>query len=207
MRYLMLAATTTLLFTQAALAMDFTPPTTDLSKAHTGKYVMDASHASVLFNLSHLGYSHYFGRFNKLEGTLQFDNKAPEKSKLEVTINMNSVDTNNEKLQAELVSKSWFDAAQYPKATFVSTKIEKTSDSTGKVTGDLTLHGVTKPVVLDVTFNGAGTRPIMNTDAMGFSATTTIKRSDFNVSNYVPMVGDAVTLTIEAEFEYKPDAK
>ncbi|MFZ8393361.1 YceI family protein, partial [Staphylococcus aureus] len=76
MRRILLATAATALFATAAFAMDFTPPSTDLAKAHTGKYVMDASHANVIFNLSHLGYSHYFGRFNKLEGTLVFDNKA-----------------------------------------------------------------------------------------------------------------------------------
>lgn len=204
MRRFLLVTAAALTLSSAALAMDFTPPSTDLSKAHTGRYTIDPSHANVLFNLSHMGYSHYFGRFNKLEGTLDFDNAKPENSKLNVTIYINSIDTNNSKLQAELVSKNWFDADQFAKATFTSTSIQKTSDTTGKVTGDLTLHGVTKPVTLDVTFNGAGTKPIVNSDALGFSATGSFKRSDFGISQYVPLVGDDVALTIEAEFDYKP---
>ena len=175
-----------------------------LDKAVSATYQLDKTHANVIFNLAHMGMSRYFGRFNALDGKLEFDAKAPEKSKLNITVNMNTVDTNNDTLESELKDKDWFDTAKYPTATFTSTKVEKLSDSKGKVTGDLTLHGVTKPVTLDVTFNGAGQHPMMKgVDMLGFSATTSIKRSEFGVSKYIPMVGDDVTLTIEAEFHHK----
>lgn len=179
-------------------------PGTDLSKATSGVYEIDPSHTNVIWGINHMGFSTYYGRFNKIEGTLNFDAKAPEKSKLDVTINPASVDTNNEKLQAELVSPQWFDTAKYPRITFVSTKIEKLNATGGKVTGDLTLHGVTKPVTLDVTFNGVGANPIMKVEQLGFAAKGKIKRSDFNVSQYLPMVGDEVELTIASELHLKP---
>ena len=116
-------------------------------------------------------------------------------------------DTNLAELVKKLVGADWFDAAKFPSATFVSTKVEKTSATKGKVTGDLTIHGVTKPVVLDVTFNGAGQNPIAAVPQLGFSATTKIKRSDFGVAQYIPMVGDEVTLTIESEFQLPADTK
>ena len=169
--------------------------------------MIDNSHTNVLFGLSHMGFSQYYGRFNVITGTLEFDAKAPEKSKLDVKIDIASIDTNSAELEKKLVGADWFDAAKFPSATFVSTKVEKTSATKGKVTGDLTIHGVTKPVVLDVTFNGAGQNPIAAVPQLGFSATTQIKRSDFGVAQYVPMVGDEVTLTIESEFQLPADTK
>ncbi len=198
----LLLASSAITFTSAC-ALAFDAPTTNLEKTSSGVYEIDPSHTNVLFGIAHMGFSHYYGRFNTIEGKLTFDAKAPEKSKLEVTIPIASIDTNNEKLETELKSKDWFDAAKYPRATFVSTKIEKLSDSTGKVTGDFTLHGVTKPVTLDVTFNGAGMNSFMNSEELGFSATGTIKRSDFGISAYIPMVGDDVALTIETEMHLK----
>ena len=94
----------------------------------------------------------------------------------------------------------FLNSSQYPKINFVSTKVERLTEATGKVHGDLTLHGVTKPVTLDVTLNGAKTHPMRGGGALGFSASTTFKRSDFGVKNMVPMVGDEVTVLIEAEF-------
>ena len=178
-------------------------PKSLLDKATSGTYSIDPTHTNVLFSLSHLGFSNYYGRFDTIAGNLVFDAKDPEKSKLDVTIDVASIDTNNEKLQGELKGPQWFDAAKFPTATFTSTSIEKLSPTSGKVTGNLTLHGVTKPVTLDVTLNGAGSNPIMKVEELGFSAKTTISRSDFGVSQYVPMVGDNVTLIIESELHLK----
>lgn len=195
--------TVTAIALTSACALAFAPPSTALDKTPSGQYVLDASHTSVIFNLSHLGFSHYFGRFNTVEGTLEFNATAPEKSTLAVSIDIASIDTNNAELEGKLKSPEWFDATKFPKATFTSTKIEKLTDGTGKLTGNLTLHGVTKPVLLDVTFNGAGTNPFSATQALGFSAHGTIKRSDFGIAAYLPAVGDVVTLTIETEFHHK----
>lgn len=199
-RFLMIL-TATALIAGSACSLVFAAPSTDLSKAQSGTYMLDKEHANILFNLSHLGFSHYFGRFNSMDGTLTFDAKAPENSKVNISVDVGSIDTNNAKLEGELKSSQWFDTPQFPNATFSSTRIEKLSETTGKVYGDLTLHGVTKPIVLDVTFNGAGTNPVaMDKVMLGFSGQTSIKRSEFGISQYIPMVGDEVTLTIEAEF-------
>lgn len=195
--------TTSAIALTSACALAYDAPATTLDKTTSGTYAIDPSHTNVLFSLSHMGFSHYYGRFNKVDGSLTFDAKAPEKSKLSVTVDVASIDTNNEKLQGELKSAQWFDAAKFPTATFTSTKIEKLSATKGKVTGDFTLHGVTKPVTLDVTFNGTGINPIANSEELGFSAKGTIKRSEFGITQYVPMVGDDVTLTIETELHLK----
>ena len=202
-RSVFFTATAAALIAGSACSLVFAAPTTDLTATPAGTYKLDTAHANVIFNLSHLGFSRYFGRFNTMEGSLVFDPKEPEKSSVSITVDVGSIDTNNAKLEGELKSTQWFDALQFPKATFVSKKIEKLTASTGKIYGNLTLHGISQPVILDVTFNGAGKNPIMNVDELGFSAQTTIKRSDFGISNYIPMVGDDVTLTIEAEFQHK----
>lgn len=211
MRHFLLATTATvlLLTTPAAFAENVMPkpPTTDLSTLKSGLYTLDASHTTLLFNVGHMGFSNYFGRFNKLSGTLQFDARAPENSKLAITIDMTSIDTNNEKLEGELKSSQFFDTANFPTATFVSTAIEPTGPTTGKVTGNLTLHGVTRPVVLNVTFNGGGQNALSAADVLGFSATGTFDRSQFGVTLYLPMVGDATALTISSEFQLLPTAK
>ncbi len=200
---LALLATSTVALTSAC-ALAFDAPSTSLAKAPSGTYEIDPTHTNVLFGINHMGFSQYYGRFNTISGKLNFDAKAPEKSKIDVKIDIASIDTNNQKLEAELIGEQWFDAAKFPSATFTSTKIEKLTDTTGKVTGDFTLHGITKPVVLDVTFNGAGQNPFMKSDELGFSAKGTIKRSEFGISQYIPMVGDDVALTIETELHRKP---
>jgi len=201
------AAVTTALVIGSGCALAFTPPSTAVDGVPSGKYTIDNSHTNVLFGLSHMGFSQYYGRFNTISGTLEFDAKAPEKSKLDVKIDIASIDTNSAELEKKLVGGDWFDAAKFPSATFVSTKVEKTSATKGKVTGDLTIHGVTKPVMLDVTFNGAGQNPILAVPQLGFSATTKIKRSDFGVAQYVPMVVYNVTVTTESELHLPADTK
>jgi polyisoprenoid-binding protein YceI len=173
----------------------------DLSKAEAGHYVLDKSHAKVLFSINHLGFSTYYGFFPNLSGTLDLDPAAPTKSALSVTINVAGLVTTDPKLDTKLKSDTFFDTAKFPKATFKSTAIEVTGEGRGKLTGDLTLHGVTKPVTLDVTFNGAGSPPMTQIYVVGFDAVGTLKRSDFGIKNFVPLVGDDVTLRIGCEFD------
>jgi polyisoprenoid-binding protein YceI len=177
---------------------------TDLTKVAKGSYALDPDHANVIFEISHLGFSEYIGRFDKISGTLDFNNTKPEKSKLKVSIDTASIDTKVAALDTHLKTADFFDATKYPEIKFKSTKVEKLSDTTGKVTGDLTLHGVTKPVTLDVTFHGAGTHPMTKKSVIGFGARGTIKRSDFGMDKYISMVGDEVTLVIESEFDGEP---
>ncbi len=200
---LMPYALAAIIVTSSACAVAFNAPSTTLESTPSGTYAIDPSHTSVLFGISHLGFSQYHGRFNTVAGTMQFDAKAPEKSQITVTIDVASIDTNHTELEGKLKGADWFDVAKFPTATFTSTKVEKLTATTGKVTGDFTLHGITKPLTLDVTFNGAGTNPFMNADQLGFSAKGALKRSDFGISQYIPMVGDDVTLAIETELMLK----
>jgi polyisoprenoid-binding protein YceI len=187
----------------SACALAFSAPTTALDNVPSAVYEIEPTHTSVLFGISHLGFSNYHGRFNTVSGELNFDTKAPEKSSVKITIAIDSIDTNHAELEGKLKGADWFDTAKFPTASFTSTKVEKLTDTSGKVMGDLTLHGVTKPVTLDVTFNGAGENPFSKKPMLGFSARTAIKRSDFGISQYIPMVGDDVTLLIEAEMQKK----
>ena len=172
----------------------------DVKDMPPGTYQLDPSHASVTFKINHLGFSRYTARFDKMEATLNFNSGAPELSSLNVTVLPNSIDANNAKLEEELRGDKFFDVIKYPRATFQSTKIERTGPTTGKITGDFTLMGKTHSVTLDTTLIGAGTRP-MDKKVIGFSATGTFRRSDFGMQNLLPMVGDDVTLEIEAEFD------
>jgi polyisoprenoid-binding protein YceI len=162
-------------------------------------YVIDANHTQVLFTYSHFGYSHITGRFDKVEGDFLFDAKDPTKSSIQVNIPIASISTGVPDLDTELRTAKFFDADQFPTATFQSTTVTSTGKDKLAVNGDLTIHGVTKPVTLDVTINRVGMHPMKGVAAAGFDATATIKRSDFGISQYVPNVSDEVTLHITME--------
>ncbi|ADG08819.1 polyisoprenoid-binding protein [Caulobacter segnis] len=174
-----------------------------------GHYVLDKTHASVVAKIKHMGFSNYQFRFTKVDASFDYDPKAPQDAKIKVTIDPGSIDTSTGadefglKFNKELAGDGWLEANKFPTATFVSTKVEPGAGQTGKVYGDFTLHGVTKPIVLDVTFNGVGSGFAPGSVKTGFSASTTIKRSEFGVSKYVPLVGDDVALNIEVEFDKK----
>ena len=171
-------------------------------------YQFDKTHTEIMFFVDHLGYSKKIGRFQDYSGGYRFYPARPEQSRIDVTIKTASVDTNVKELDDKLAGKDNFNSAEFPDARFVSTKIEKTGANTGKVTGDFTLMGVTKPVTLDVTFNKAAPFPFGDKYVSGFSARGTIFRSAFNYTNMLPMVGDQVDLVIEAEgVREKPAAK
>ncbi|WP_404478490.1 YceI family protein [Novosphingobium sp. BL-52-GroH] len=171
------------------------------SPVPAGRYVMDRDHKKITWGVDHLGFSTFTGRFTRFDGTLTLDPAKPANSSVNVTIDMSSLASDNDKLDGELKGASWFDAAQFPTATFASTKVTMVDAKHAKVTGNLTLHGVTKPVTLDVTLHGAGMHPMMKVSTVGFDATGTIKRSDFGVATFLPMIGDDIALTISAEFQ------
>ena len=174
----------------------------DLAKAEAGHYAIDKRHAKVIFAINHLGFSTYYGIFNDFTASsLDFDPAAPQKSALSLTINVAGMVTTDTELDEKLKSDAFFDTAKFPTATFKSTAIEMTGANTGKLTGELTLHGVTKPVTLDAAFAGAGTPPMTKLYIIGFNATGTLKRSDFGIKNYIPLLGDEVELRISAEFD------
>ena len=179
------------------------------TKAVPGTYKIDPSHSTVVFRLTHLGFSHYTAQFTKVDATLKFDPNAPTTMAVDATIDPKSLSlpTPPAGFKDELLGKDWLDAAKYPAITFKSTKVETTSPTTAKVTGDFTLHGVTKPLTLDVTFNGGYAPWGMDPGGRaGFSARGVLKRSDFRVSAGIPApgsnlgVGDEVEVIIETEF-------
>ena len=165
-----------------------------------GTYTLDPTHTQVVFSWNHFGYSNPTAQFGKVEGTLNFDEANPTKASVEVKIPLASVNSNVPKLDEHLQKDEFFDSAKYPDATFKSTKVEKGAGKNKlKVIGDLTLHGVTKPVALDVTVNKVGEHPMRKAPAAGFEASTTVKRSDFGISKYVPMVSDEIKIHITTE--------
>lgn len=183
-----------------AYAVDVPVPSKDVTTATGGVYTLDSSHANIVFGISHLGFSTYMGRFNRFDATLDFKPADLAKCALEVTVQTASIDVHNSELEAKLLAKDFFDSQTFKEAKFVATGIVKTGNNTGKVTGNLTLKGVTKPVTLDVVFNGHGDNPFSGGKMLGFSAKGSFKRSDFGMDAYLPAVGDNVTLTIEVEF-------
>ena len=163
------------------------------------RYDLDPNHTRIDFSWTHFGFSHPMGRFNRFEGDFRFDPADPTQSSVTVTIPVDSIDTGVAKLDAHLKTGEFFDVARYPTATFKSTRVERSGEHDLKVTGDLTLHGVTRPVVLDVVVNKIGQHPMAGRAAAGFDASATIKRSDFGISNYVPNVSDEIRLSISTE--------
>ena len=163
-------------------------------------YTLDPNHTQVQFTWNHYGFSNLVGQFGKIEGTLEFDAADPTKSSVSATIATDSIDSNIRKLDEKLVSSDYFDVAKFPTATFKSTRVEKgpTPDKL-KVTGDLSVHGVTKPVTLDVTVVKVGDHPLRKGPAAGFEATTTLKRSEFGLTNYLPMAADEIRIHVVAE--------
>jgi polyisoprenoid-binding protein YceI len=178
-----------------------TPPTRDPAQIQAGTYAVDPGHTQVGWRVSHMGFSNYAGGFSDVSGSLTLDPKNPAASKLSVKIPVASVTTTSAKLTDELKGDQWLDAGKYPTMTFVSTKVAPAGKDHAKVTGDLTLHGVTKPVTLDVTLVGAGVNPLSKKYTVGFEATGTLKRSEFGVKTYVPLIGDELHLTIAGAFE------
>ena len=168
--------------------------------AFATQYTLDPGHTQTVFSWSHFGYSNPTAQFGKVEGTLDFDPADPAKAKVKVTIDVASINSNVPKLDEHLLNADFFDVAKYPQATFTSTRVEKgASVDKLKVTGDLTLHGVTKPVVLDVKVNKVADHPMWKAPVAGFDATTTLKRTDFGISKYAPMVSDDITIHITTE--------
>jgi len=175
---------------------------TDPKSAPPGAYEIETHHTQVIFAIPHLGLTDYYGRFEKVSGTLNFNPGTPEKSSVSVTIDTGSAHVMSGEVLGQLVGPTVFDSAKFPTATFKSTSLVRSGPTTGKMTGDLTIHGVTKPVTFDVTYNGGLKAPIGNAYDLGFHATTTIKRSDFGLDKMMwnSFVGDDVKLTIEAMF-------
>lgn len=178
-----------------------------LSELPSGAYASDPTHSSLVWKVSHMGLSNYTARFAAYEAALTLDTKDPTKSKLSVKIDPKSVRTDYptpEKEDFDGKISGWLGADKASMITFDSTKIEKTGERTAKVTGNMTMLGVTKPLMLDVTMNGAMVEhPFTKKGAVGFSATGKLKRSDFGFTQGAPHLGDEVTFSIETEMLQK----
>lgn len=178
------------------------PSTQDPAKVPAGAYVLDKKHASLTVKIVHMGFSHYTMRFDGLDGDFTYDPANWQTTKATITVDPKSIDTNDPAFNKQIAG--YFEADKYPTITFVSTGLQG-QDGKGTMTGDLTFHGVTKPVTLDVTFAGAGHGVTPLGTRLGFSGSTQIKRSDFGLSNFVlnQFTGDEVDVSFEVEFEKK----
>ncbi|WP_300393253.1 YceI family protein [Henriciella sp.] len=197
----MKAAFAGLAFSLAGCASLFTPDVKATPETlRAGAYELDQAHAALVFRIGHMGFSDFVGRFDSFDASLDFDADNPESARLEAIIDMTSLSLPDEDFAATLMGSQWFDADTWPQAVFRSTNVTVTGETTGKVTGDLTLHGETRPVTLDVTFNGGARDALRGAYVTGFSASTSIKRSDFGISRYIGAVSDTVDLLIDVEF-------
>ncbi|WP_415910379.1 YceI family protein [Oleiharenicola sp. Vm1] len=175
-------------------------------RADAVTYKIDPVHSSVGFSLRHL-FSKFSANFTKLNGAITFDAAAPEKSHVEATVEIGSVNTADDKRNAHVLSADFFDAAKFPTAHFVSKSWTKTGEGTFDVTGDLTIKDVTKPVTLKVTLLGTGPG-MRGATTSGWEATVTIKKSEFGVAGPAMLskaLGDDVALTISVEANHKPE--
>ncbi|MEI4487184.1 YceI family protein [Frigidibacter sp. MR17.14] len=163
------------------------------------KYVLDNTHTQIVFHYDHLGFSTGYGMFAGFDGEITFDQEEPTASSVTVSFPITSLITGIDARTEHFLSPDFFGKSENKTVTFTSTAIEVTGEKTAKITGDLTLNGVTKPVVLDAALTKADTHPMANKPWAGFTATTVVKRSDFDLGMFVPYVGDDVTVEISIE--------
>jgi polyisoprenoid-binding protein YceI len=169
-------------------------------------YVFDKAHTNIQFSWDHFGFSTTSAGFEEFSGELQFDPEDRANSSIEVTIDLDSVDSGFDTFNEHLTEKpEWFNTDEYPEATFTSTGIEALGEDRLRVTGDLTLKGVTKEITLETTINKIGKHPVSNAKTIGFDATTTVSRSAFDMGQYAPSVGDEVTISISSEMQRESD--
>ncbi len=173
--------------------------TSSVTLAAPVDYKIDPTHTATVFSWNHFGFSTPSANFTDIQGVIKVDNAKPSNSSVDVIIPISSVNTNVPALDKEFQEEAWFNAAKYPNITFKSTKVETKDKKHFKITGNLTVKGVTKPVVLDAVLNKQGEHPMAKVPAIGFNATTSFDRSAFGIGNYVPNVGDKITVNITTE--------
>lgn len=200
------AAFAAVLALSAAGAPAYAQLTTSPAAIQAGTYKLDPAHGKITWSVTHFGFSTYIGQFSAVNATLKADPKAPAASSVDVTVDTSSLGTLNPALDTHLKSKDFLDVAAFPTATFKSTRVTVTGEKTADIAGELTLHGVTKPVVVHAVFNQGGVNPLDKKYSLGFAGSAEITRSDFGIKAYVPAISDKVTLTIEAEFKAAPAA-
>ncbi|MFG6591912.1 YceI family protein [Sulfitobacter sp. 1A12157] len=169
------------------------------AQAETVTYMLDPSHSQIVFSYNHLGFSTTTGMFSGFEGSIELDAEDPAASSVAVSFPAESLITGWPAREAHFLTEDFFGAEANPVVTFKSTKIEVTGEDTGLITGDLTLNGITKSVVLDAKLNQMADHPMENRPWAGFDATTTLLRSDFDMGQFAPFVGDEVAIDISVE--------
>ncbi len=183
-------------FTSAALvAALFAAP----AFAAPEKYSLDPSHSQIVFSYNHLGFSTTTGMFSGFDGEIMFDQEDPAASSVKVSFPVKSMMTGWQERFDHFMTADFFGATDEDMVTFTSTSIEVTGEKTAKIAGDLTMNKVTKPVVLDAVLNQVGEHPMAKAPWAGFSATTTVLRSDFNLGQFAPYVSDEVAINISIE--------
>jgi polyisoprenoid-binding protein YceI len=184
-------------------AVDAAPKEFDsvASNITPGVYELEDTHAYLSFSYSHMGLSYPQLQFTDFDAELRLDGNDMSKSEVSITIDAASIDTSVAALDDELRGEKFFDVANNPQITFLSTGYEETSESSGKLTGDLTVLGISKPVTLDITINSASMNPMNRREMIGFSASGTVNRSEFGLDANVPMVGDELSLVVQVEFK------
>ena len=207
MRFLILSAGLLAALPLGSCAITATQSVAAIQTAGAGAYALEKPHASLTWRVKHMGLSNYTARFADFDATLDFDPGNVEASKVKAVINPMSVRTDHptDSEWDMRIGRDLFRGEQFPQIVFESTSVQKTGEFTGVLTGDLTFLGVTKPVTLDVAFNGAAKAAALyqGRDAVGFSARGVLRRSDFGSTRYAAFVGDEVEIVIEAEFTRK----
>lgn len=176
----------------------------DPVQVQSGIYMLDPAHGKITWSVDHLGFSTYVGQFTDIAANLDLNVQNPAASRLNATVKMDSVGTLNDALDKHLKTADFFDTAKHPAATFRATGIQLVDADSARITGNLTLRGVTKPIVIDADFNQAGVNPLDKIYSVGFDGKAKIKRSDFGINYGLPAVGDEITLHFEAEFKRQP---
>lgn len=175
-------------------------PAAHADPAQSGTYELDKNHAKILFGYVHAGFSVQYGMMVSIEGRLELNAEDPAKSSVSVEASTDSLSTGIPQLDQHIREKI-LEAQVHPKASFKSTSIERTGPANAKIHGDLTLHGVTKPIVLDAKLVGAGSNPMNRKTVAGFSATGTFSRSAFGMAAFPKAAADEVELILSAEFD------
>ena len=184
------------LFTSVTILM------ASLAVAAPETYQLEKTHVDLVFTIDHAGFSQKHGSFRALDATLHYDPSAPQGSSVSVTVETASLDTGFAARDKDVMGPMFLDVAKFPQMRFVSKKVTRAPDHTLDIQGELTLHGVTKPLVLHAKLNKLGPNPFDKRPTVGFTATGSLKRSDFGISTAVPVIGDEVRITIDAEFNH-----
>jgi len=173
-----------------------------LTELRPGDYTLDPEHAYVTFRVDHLGLSKIVGRFNVVSGSLDFNPDNIEQMSLQGIIESNSIDVNNKDLESQLQAPDWFASKQHPQITFTSRVVSQSpDDGTLLIEGDLIVRGVSQPIVLQARFNGGADNILTGKYTLGFTATTTIQRSDFGMKAFAALIGDDVSVELHGEFQ------